>query len=75
MTLEKVFAEVFSIPESSIADMMELRQINSWDSMSHMVLISRIEEVFNIQLTGDEIADLRTVADARAALRSRNLPA
>jgi acyl carrier protein len=38
-----------------------------------MVLISRIEEVFNMQLTGDEIADLSSVGDARAALRSRNL--
>jgi acyl carrier protein len=73
MTLEKVFAEVFAIPESSVNDALELRQISSWDSMSHMVLISRIEEVFNMQLTGDEIADLSSVGDARAALRSRNL--
>jgi acyl carrier protein len=72
MTLERVFAEVFAIPESSVNDTLELRQISSWDSMSHMVLISRIEEVFNIQFTGDEIADLSSVGDARAALLSRN---
>ncbi len=73
MTLENVFAEVFAIPASSVHDTLELRQISSWDSMSHMVLISRIEEVFNMQLTGDEIADLSNVGDARAALRSRDL--
>lgn len=71
MTLEKVFAEVFAIPESTINDALELRQISSWDSMSHMVLISRIEEAFNMELTGNEIADMRSVGDARAALRSR----
>ena len=73
MTLEQIFAEIFSISEISVNDALELRQIRAWDSMNHMVLITRIEEVFNMQLTGDEIADLRTVGDARAALRSRNL--
>ncbi|GDX12084.1 hypothetical protein LBMAG57_38560 [Verrucomicrobiota bacterium] len=73
MTLEKVFTEVFAIPETSVNDVLELKQIAAWDSMNHMVLISRIEAVFNIQLTGDEIAEMRTVGDARAALRSRNL--
>lgn len=64
---------MFAIPETSVNDVLELKQIAAWDSMNHMVLISRIEAVFNIQLTGDEIAEMRTVGDARAALRSRNL--
>ena len=29
--------------------------------MNHMILITQIESEFNIQLTGDEIADLQTV--------------
>jgi acyl carrier protein len=70
MTLEKIFAEVFAIPENSVADTLELRQISSWDSMSHMLLITRIEEVFSVQLTGDEIADMKSVGDSRRALQS-----
>ena len=70
MTLEKIFAEVFAIPESSVAVTLELRHISSWDSMSHMHLITRIEEVFSVQLTGDEIADMKSVADARRALQA-----
>lgn len=70
MTLEKIFAEVFAIPESSVVDTLELRQISSWDSMSHMFLITRIEEVFSVQLTGDEIADMKSVGDARRSLQA-----
>lgn len=70
MTLEKIFAEVFAIPESSVADTLELRQISSWDSMSHMFLITRIEEIFSVQLTGDQIADMKSVGDARRALQA-----
>ena len=36
--------------------------ISSWDSMSHMMLIARVEEAFSIEFTGDEIADFRTFA-------------
>ncbi len=73
MTLQQIFSDVFSIPESTVNADLELRQISSWDSMSHMVLISRIEEVFNMQFTGDEIADLRCFGDVTNALRLRHL--
>lgn len=73
MTLEKIFADVFAIPEDTISDTLSLREIGSWDSMSHMVLITRIEEAFLVQLTGDQIADMKTVGDARLALRAHGI--
>jgi len=73
MTLERIFASVFSIPEIMVNDSLELRNISSWDSMSHMMLIARVEEAFSIELTGDEIADFRTVADVREALNRRGV--
>lgn len=39
----------------------KLKDFSNWDSMNHMILITHIESEFNIQLTGDEIADLQTV--------------
>ena len=73
ITLERVFAEVFSITEGTVDDSLELRSIPAWDSMSHMTLIVRIEEAFGVELTGDEIADLRSVGDVRQALRRRGI--
>jgi acyl carrier protein len=71
MSLERIFAEVFSIPEKMVNDSLDLRDISSWDSMSHMMLIARVEEAFSVEFTGDEIADFRTVQDVRAALGRR----
>lgn len=68
MSLEKLFAEVFNLPESSVNDGLQLQDIESWDSLSHMMLIERLEGDFKVMLTGDEIADMRSVADARRAL-------
>lgn len=71
MSLERIFAEVFSIPEKMVNDSLDLRDISSWDSMSHMMLIARVEEAFSVEFTGDEIADFRTVRDVREALSRR----
>lgn len=68
MKLKQLFGEIFALPPSSIEDDLALRDIPLWDSMSHMVLIVRIEETWGIQLTGDEIADIKTVGDARRAI-------
>lgn len=69
MSLEKIFAEVFVIPESTVLDALELSKISGWDSLTHMMLIVRLEEVYQIQFDGDEIADMKSVGDARNALR------
>ena len=68
MSLEKTISEVFVIPESSVLDTLALSDIPTWDSLTHMLFIVRLEEVYQIQFTGDEIADIKTVCDTRAAL-------
>lgn len=65
MKLNKILSEVFALPESEISDELTLREIPLWDSMVHMILIVRLEDAWNIQLTGDEIADIKTVGDVR----------
>jgi acyl carrier protein len=71
MRLESIFTEVFSIPPGRVNDSLALREIPSWDSMSHMILIARVEEVFRVEFTGDEIAEFRTFSDVRKALDQR----
>ena len=68
MSLEKIFSEVFGLPEASVVDSLALSDIPNWDSLAHMMLIVRLEETYNIQFTGDEIADIKIVGDARSAL-------
>lgn len=68
MSIEKIFSEVFAQPESTFTPALALRDIPTWDSMSHMMLIVRLEEVYQVQFTGDEIADLASVGDVTRVL-------
>ena len=70
MKLKQLFSEVFAVPAGIINDTLELKDIPTWDSMNHMVLIDRLEGTFAVQLSGDEIADMKTVGDARRAIES-----
>jgi acyl carrier protein len=75
MTVEKIFAEVFGLPESSIDDGLKLSAIATWDSMAHMQLIVALEESFKVQFSGDEIADMKSVGDARQLLKAHGATA
>lgn len=70
MKLECIISEVFVIPTSDVTDNLRLNNISTWDSMSHMVLILRLEQEFDVQLSGDQIAEMKSVGDARDALLS-----
>ena len=70
MSLQKILSDVFVVPESSLVDSLLLKDIPSWDSLTHMMLIVRLEENYQVQFTGDEIADLQSVGDIRATLQA-----
>lgn len=72
MHIEKIINEVFAFPLELINDELLLRNIDTWDSMTHMILIVKIEETFDIQLSGDEIVEFQSIKDIKEALRKRD---
>ena len=73
MSLEQIISEVFSIPLASVDSGLLFESIGSWDSLSHMILIVRIEEQYGVQFEGEEIADMRSLAAAREALKNHGV--
>ena len=51
------FMESFSIDESVLGDDLEYNTIIEWDSIAHMLLISELEESFDIIMEIDDIID------------------
>lgn len=58
--LNQILSTVFKISLEETSKNFGMKDINNWDSLSHMNLIVTIEDEFNIQLTGDEIAEMTT---------------
>lgn len=68
MTLQDVLKEAFNMKDSEYTDAQSLMQLEDWDSMSHMVFITQLEEVFDVELSGDEIISLETIGDVKKLL-------
>ena len=66
-----VLKDSFNVNESEMNDDVKLMAYGEWDSMTHMFFITRLEEVFEIELTGDEIADMQTVGDVKKIIISK----
>ena len=71
MNLESILKDSFNIKESEMNDDAKLMSYGEWDSMSHMFFITKLEEAYSIELTGDEIADMQTVGDIKKIIISK----
>lgn len=54
-----VFTKLFEISEEE-AKNLKYQDIDAWDSVGHMTLISEIEEVFGIDMDADDIIDFES---------------
>ena len=71
MKLAALLKYSFNINESEIKDELRLMNFSEWDSMTHMFFITKLEEEYGIELTGDEIADMDTIGDIKKVLISK----
>jgi len=63
--LVEAFCNALEIEESVVVDSLEYQSIEQWDSISHMILISELEDVFDIELDTDDVIDMSSVAKAK----------
>ena len=66
--LVNCFVEALGVEEHVVVDTLEYNSMPQWDSVAHMVLVSTLEETFDIMMDTDDIIDMSTVAKAREIL-------
>ena len=59
--------------DEEFMDHQPLNQFEDFDSMNHMFFVTKVEEEFGIELTGDEIIAMRTVGDVKNLLVTKNI--
>lgn len=71
--LETAFVNALSIKIDNVTDDLKYQSIPEWDSISHMVLITEIEDIFSISLDTDDVVDMSSVAKAKEILGKYNI--
>lgn len=66
--LKESFAEALNLNIENITDDLAYQSIPEWDSISHMILISQLEEDFDLSLETDDVIEMSSVMKAKDIL-------
>ena len=69
----EIVSKILLIDESTITDDLKRNELESWDSMTHLILISELEQNFDITFNDDEIASIASIADLKGVLKKYNV--
>lgn len=61
--LAQIFDEVFDDDSIEVAPELSAKDVDGWDSLTHIRLILTIEKAFKIKFSTSEIGKLRNVGD------------
>ncbi len=69
--LQSVFKHVFKNRTIILTDNTSAKDIEGWDSMTHMMLINEIEKQFKVTFTLNEVMKFSKVGDIIATLADK----
>jgi acyl carrier protein len=69
-----ILTRVFRIERNEIKDDLKRKDFEPWDSMAHLMLISEVENEFEIFFEDEEVVDIWTVADLKKILKQKVSP-
>ncbi len=67
--LKEIFAKVFLIDENEVNDKLSRKDLEEWDSMGHLMLITEIESAFGVFIGDEDITKIKTIGDIKKVLR------
>lgn len=71
--LQALFQEIFDDPRLIIQPDASPETVPDWDSVAQVKLILAVEEAFNVSLTTDEVAHLKTAGDFIRVLHAKGV--
>ncbi len=71
--LKTLFKEIFQVPGEDFSDDLTPDTVKEWDSVSHLVLFTALEDEFGIRIRSDELIELTSVKKIKDLLAGRGL--
>jgi acyl carrier protein len=69
--LSEVFADVFDDDSINITPELSAKDVDEWDSLTHIRLILTIEKAFRVRFSTSEIGKLERVGDLVELIKAR----
>jgi len=73
MSIEALISEVLYVDAKSIDEESGPNNIEAWDSLGHINIISALEDEYEIEITPEEILEISNVRDIKKVLLNKNI--
>ena len=61
--LNEVFQDVFDDDSIIVSDETTAKEVNGWDSLMHITLISEVEDAFDVHFQMKEVSKMKNVGE------------
>ncbi|MFW9832916.1 MAG: acyl carrier protein [Candidatus Thorarchaeota archaeon] len=69
-----LLSKILLLDKDKITDDLRRKEFEPWDSMAHLIIVSEIENEFEIFFEDEEVIELWTVGDIKKVLSSKLSP-
>jgi acyl carrier protein len=69
--LSEVFQDVFDDDSIDVTPALSAKDVDGWDSITHIRLILTVEKAFKVKFSTSEVGKLANVGDLAALLKAR----
>ena len=70
-TINDILKDILDLSENELNnENTSLNDIESWDSMTHIVLITKLEDEFKLRFTNEEIVEMNTIGKIKEKINS-----
>ncbi len=69
--LTEIFEDVFDDDSIEVKPSLTAKDVDGWDSLTHIRLLLTVEKAFKVKFSTSEIGKLETVGDLVALIKAR----
>ncbi len=74
MNVETLFREVLFIEEETeLTDETGPEDIDAWDSLGHVNIITAVEDEYDVEITPEEIPEISNIGDIKKLLQRKGI--
>jgi acyl carrier protein len=69
--IQAIASDLFGVPANKLQTSSSPETIENWDSIQHLNLVLALEERFGIQLSPEEIEQMKSLGDTATLVKSK----
>jgi len=69
--IRSMASDLFGVPAAQISAASSPQTIENWDSIQHLNLVLAVEEKFGLQLSPEEIEEMKSVGETAKLIESK----